>query len=113
MLVRTEGGGRPQEGITFLLVDLRTPGITIDPIISMSGEHEVNQLFFDGVRVPVENRIGEEGRGWTVAKQLLQFERSGTYGPKVRRILANARQLASKPGGRWRDRKRTRLNYSH
>ncbi len=100
MLVRTGGGERPQQGITFLLADMRSPGITVEPIISMSGEHEVNQVFFDGVRVPVTNRIGEEGEGWSIAKKLLEFERSGVYGPRVRRILRRAERMA-RASGRW------------
>jgi alkylation response protein AidB-like acyl-CoA dehydrogenase len=95
MLARSSVGERPQHGITFLLVDMHTPGITIKPIISMSGEHEVNQVFFDGARVPVANRIGAEGDGWNVAKRLLEFERGGVYGPRVRRTLARARRLAA------------------
>ncbi len=103
MLVRTGGGERPQQGITFLLVDMRSPGIKIDPIISMSGEHEVNQVFFDGVRVSVFNCIGEEGQGWEIAKRLLEFERSGVYGPRVRRILRRAERLARSSSGLWLD----------
>jgi len=103
LLVRTGGGDRPQQGITFLLADMRSPGITVDPIISMSGEHEVNQLFFDGVRVPVDQRIGQEGQGWDIAKQLLVFERSGVFGPRSRRLLRQTEKLARKPGGLWHD----------
>jgi len=103
LLVRTSTHERPQQGISFLLVDMRSPGVTVQPIISMSGEHEVNQVFFDGVRAPVANRIGEEGDGWTIAKRLLEFERSGVYGPRVRRMLAHARRLAQADGQRWRD----------
>ncbi|MEO0549687.1 MAG: acyl-CoA dehydrogenase family protein [Pseudomonadota bacterium] len=76
-LVRTDTGGKPQEGISFLLIEMDTPGITITPIISISGDHEVNQVFFDEVRVPVTNLVGEENKGWTVAKYLLQHERGG------------------------------------
>lgn len=103
LLVRTGGGDRPQQGITFLLADMRSPGIKVDPIISMSGEHEVNQVFFDGVRVPIDQRIGEEGQGWDIAKQLLVFERSGVYGPRSRRLLRQAERLARGPGGLWHD----------
>ena len=103
LLVRTGGGNRPQQGITFLLADMRSLGITVDPIISMSGEHEVNQVFFDGVRVPVDQRIGEEGQGWDIAKQLLVFERSGVFGPRCRRLLRQAERLARGPGDLWRD----------
>lgn len=77
-LVRT---GAPEEknqrAISFLLIDMQTPGITVSPIITLDGEHEVNEVHFDNVRVPVENRIGEEGGGWTLAKFLLTFERTG------------------------------------
>ncbi len=76
-LVRTRTEGKPQEGITFLLLEMETPGITVDPIITLAGEHELNQVFFDDVRVPVSGRLGEENDGWTVAKYLLAFERSG------------------------------------
>jgi alkylation response protein AidB-like acyl-CoA dehydrogenase len=103
LLVRTSTHERPQQGISFLLADMRSPGVTVEPIISMSGEHEVNQVFFDDVRTAAANRIGEEGDGWTIAKRLLEFERSGVYGPRVRRILAHARRLAEADGRRWRD----------
>jgi len=100
-LVRTVTGLKPQQGISFLLVDLASPGVTIKPIISMSGEHEVNQVFFDKVRVPVANRIGEENAGWDIAKRLLEFERSGVYGPRTRRILTRVEHLARIDGDRW------------
>ncbi len=76
-LVRTDSSGRKQQGITFLLLDMRTPGLTIRPIPSIDGIADLNEVFFDDVRVPVENRIGEEGRGWDYAKHLLGHERSG------------------------------------
>lgn len=78
-LVRTDNSGKPQQGISFLLVDMDTPGVTVEPIITMAGEHEVNQVFFDNVRVPKSNRIGEENKGWTYAKYLLEFERGGGF----------------------------------
>ena len=74
-LVRTDSSGRKQEGITFLLIDMKTPGITVRPIETIDGFHHLNEVFFDNVRVPVENRIGEEGKGWTYAKLLLVQER--------------------------------------
>ena len=75
-LVRTGSESpRQQEGISFLLIDMHTPGITIRPLVLMDGSHEVNEVFFDRVRVPVENLVHEEGRGWTVAKYLLGYER--------------------------------------
>src|SRR4029079_4040240 len=76
-LVRTDNEGKPQEGISFLLIDMKTPGVTVRPIIMMDGGHEVNEVFFDNVRVPVANRIGKENEGWTCAKFLLANERLG------------------------------------
>jgi len=76
-LFRTDNSGRKQEGITFLLLDMRTPGITVRPIETIDGGHDANEVFFDDVRVPVANVVGEEGKGWTVAKHLLGSERSG------------------------------------
>jgi alkylation response protein AidB-like acyl-CoA dehydrogenase len=76
-LVRTDPNARKQEGISFLLIDMHTPGITVRPIIMLDEEHEVNEVFFDNVRVPVENLIGEENKGWTYAKYLLGHERTG------------------------------------
>lgn len=76
-LFRTDSSGRKQQGITFLLLDMKTPGITVRPIETIDGEHDANEVFFDDVRVPVENVIGEEGKGWDVAKHLLGSERSG------------------------------------
>ena len=67
-LVRTDAGGKPQEGISFLLVDMTSPGVEVRPIITLDGDHEVNEIFLTDVRVPVENLVGEEGRGWTYAK---------------------------------------------
>ena len=76
-LVRTDNGVRKQEGISFLLIDMRTPGITVRPIITLDEDHEVNEVFFDKVSVPVANLIGEENKGWTYAKYLLGHERTG------------------------------------
>ena len=76
-LVKTKADGKPQAGISFLLIDMATPGITVEPIITMAGDHEVNQVFFDNVRVPVGNRLGPENEGWSVAKYLLEYERGG------------------------------------
>ncbi|MEB2317084.1 MAG: acyl-CoA dehydrogenase family protein [Pseudomonadota bacterium] len=88
-LVRTGDGPRKQDGISFLLIDMKSPGITTRPIRTMGGDHEVNQVFFDDVRVPVANRVGEEGRGWSYGKYLLQFERGGSLvSAKLRRDLA-------------------------
>ena len=75
-LVRTDPAAKPQEGITFLLIDMQSPGIEVRPIIGLDGEHTLNEVFFDEVRVPVENRVGEENKGWTYAKYLLGHERN-------------------------------------
>ena len=78
-LVRTgDAQEKKQEGISFLLVDMKTPGITVRPLMLMDGGHEVNEVFFDDVRVPVENRVHDEGKGWVVAKYLLSHERLNT-----------------------------------
>jgi hypothetical protein len=89
-LVRTDPeAGRKQEGISFLLIDMRTPGITVRPLILMDGHHEVNEVFFDDVEVPVDQRVHDEGKGWTVAKYLLGYERMNTA-----RIGTSRRELA-------------------
>jgi hypothetical protein len=75
-LVRTDPAAKPQEGISFLLIDMKSSGITIKPIIILDGAREVNEVFFDDVRVPAENLVGEENKGWTYAKFLLAHERS-------------------------------------
>ena len=75
--MRTNPEARKQEGISFLLIDMKTPGITVRPIIMLDGEHEVNEVWFDNVEVPVDNRVGEENKGWTYAKFLLGHERTG------------------------------------
>ncbi len=78
-LVRTDPAAeRKQDGISFLLIDMRTPGITVRPLVLMDGGHEVNEVFFDDVEVPVANRVHDEGKGWTVAKHLLGHERMNT-----------------------------------
>lgn len=79
-LVRTDMEAKPQESISFLLIDMNTPGITVRPIITMDGAHEVNEVFLEDVRVPAENLIGKENEGWTYAKFLLGNERSGIAG---------------------------------
>jgi len=88
-LVRTDAGGKRQEGISFLLIDMKTPGITVRPLILMDGAHEVNEVFFDDVRVPAENLVFQENKGWTVAKYLLGYERMNTG-----RIGESKRQLS-------------------
>lgn len=94
LLVRTDTSGKPQAGITFLLLDMATPGITVAPIITLSGEHEVNQVFFDNVRIPVANRMGEENGGWTVAKYLLEFERGHAFASRIHGLLRQVRLMA-------------------
>lgn len=94
-LVRTSADGKPQQGITFLLLEMDTPGLSVKPIITLAGEHEVNQVFFDGVRVPKANRIGEENQGWTVAKYLLEFERGGGSAPGLQVGLERAHRIAA------------------
>ena len=79
-LVRTDPDVKQQEGISFLLIDMDTPGIEVRPIILLDGTHEVNEVFFDDVRVPVENLVGEENKGWTYAKYLLTHERTNIAG---------------------------------
>jgi alkylation response protein AidB-like acyl-CoA dehydrogenase len=103
-LVRTARSERPQLGITFLLIEMSTPGVTVRPIISPSGEHIQNEVFFDNVRVPKAQVVGEIGQGWTVAKYLLEFERGGTaYAPELQvhldRIVALAAETPADGGG--------------
>jgi acyl-CoA dehydrogenase len=95
-LVRTDNSGKPQAGISFLLIDMATPGIAVEPIITMAGDLEVNQVFFDNVRVPMANRIGEENKGWNYAKYLLEFERGGGFNAhRIRHELKHLLQLIS------------------
>lgn len=94
-LVRTDPTVKPQEGISFLLVDMSSPGITVRPIITMEGGHEVNEVFLEDVRVPVENRVGEENKGWTYAKVLLGHERTGIAGvARSKRQIERLKQIA-------------------
>ncbi|MFC3712175.1 acyl-CoA dehydrogenase family protein [Sphingoaurantiacus capsulatus] len=97
-LVRTSTEGKPQQGITFVLVDMDHPGISVEPIITLAGEHEVNQVFFDDVRVPKANRLGEENDGWSVAKYLLEFERGGGAAPGLYAALRRVRAIAAVEG---------------
>ena len=108
-LVRTDPEVKQQEGISFLLIDMNSPGIEVRPIILLDGVHEVNEVFFDNVKVPVENLVGEENKGWTYAKYLLTHERTGIAGvgfsqaglESVKRIAraesANGRPLIENP----------------
>lgn len=100
-LIRTDASGRPQQGITFLLLEMTLPGITVSPIITLAGDHEVNQVFFENVRVSKSGRLGVENEGWTVAKALLEFERGGGSAPGLKVALKRLRGLASDapPGG--------------
>jgi alkylation response protein AidB-like acyl-CoA dehydrogenase len=95
-LVRTSTEGKPQDGISFVLIDsMTTPGLTVSPIVTLAGDHEVNQVFFDNVRTPVANRIGPENAGWTVAKYLLEFERGGeAYTPNLYARLEDVKRIA-------------------
>jgi alkylation response protein AidB-like acyl-CoA dehydrogenase len=94
-LVRTGWDGKPQQGITFLCIDMRTPGIAVTPIVTIDGGHHLNQVTFEGVRVPVANRIGEEGRGWDYAKYLLTHERTSYAHVARKKIdLARVKELA-------------------
>jgi alkylation response protein AidB-like acyl-CoA dehydrogenase len=99
-LVRTSNEGKRQEGISFLLIDMKSPGIKIDPIYLVDGtrtpmRHEVNQVFFTDVKVPAENLVGEENKGWTYAKYLLEFERGGqAFGPRLRKAFRHLQTLS-------------------
>ena len=98
-LVKTDLTVKPQTGISFLLIDMRTPGITIRPIRTIDGDPEFNEVFFNDVRVPVENLIGEEGRGWTYAKFLLEHERFSMSGAAAsRRVLGELEEDATSLG---------------
>lgn len=95
-LVRTDATGKPQQGITFLLIDMGQPGVRVDPILMLSGEHIQNAVFFTDVRVPKANVVGKVNEGWTVAKYLLEFERGGSaYGPRLLSRVRNLRQIAA------------------
>jgi len=97
-LVRTAREATRQAGITFLLLDMASPGITVRPIPSIAGDHDFNQVFFEDVRVPVSGRLGEEGQGWTVAKYLLEFERTSAYASSLFAALQDVSLAASAAG---------------
>jgi alkylation response protein AidB-like acyl-CoA dehydrogenase len=99
-LVRTNPEAKKQEGISFLLIDMASPGVEVRPIITLDGEHEVNEVFLTDVRVPVENLVGEEDKGWTCAKYLLTYERTNIAGvgfsvaalERLKQVAANVKQ---------------------
>ncbi|MDR3498265.1 MAG: acyl-CoA dehydrogenase family protein [Parvibaculum sp.] len=94
-LVRTDDTGKTQEGISFLLIDMKTPGITVRPIVSIDELHHLNEVFFEDVRVPVANRIGEENKGWTYAKYLLTHERTGIAGvPESKKAVERLHRIS-------------------
>ena len=95
-LVRTDANSKPQQGISFLLIDMKTPGIEVKPIVSIDGLHHLNEVYFTDVRVPVNNRIGEENKGWTYAKFLLGHERTGIAGvASSQRAIESLRQIST------------------
>ena len=102
-LVRTDPAAKKQDGISFLLIDMKAPGVTVRPIVLLDGEPEVNEVFFTDVRVPVENLVGDENKGWTYAKYLLTYERTNIAGVGASSAaLEQLKALASKQakGGR-------------
>ncbi|HTC16237.1 MAG TPA: acyl-CoA dehydrogenase family protein [Steroidobacteraceae bacterium] len=113
-LVRTDASGRPQQGISFLLIEMKSPGVSVRPIITLDGEHEINDVFFDNVRVPLDNLVGEENKGWTYAKFLLGHERTNNAaigmckrGVEALKRLAASRQANGRAlleDARFRDR---------
>ena len=107
-LVRTSHEGKPQTGISFLLIDMKSPGITVRPIITLDGEHEVNEVFFDNVEVPADQLVGEENKGWTYAKYLLSHERTNIADVnRAKRELERLKRIAKAEGvyddARFRD----------
>ena len=98
-LVRTDSSGKPQTGISFLLIDMKSPGIQVRPIIMLDGGHEVNEVWFDNVEVPVENLVGEENKGWTYAKHLLSHERTNIADVnRAKRELERLKRIARQEG---------------
>jgi alkylation response protein AidB-like acyl-CoA dehydrogenase len=95
-LVRTSTEGRPQQGISFLLIDMKSPGVTLRPITMLDGEHEINEIWFENVKVPVQNLVGEENKGWTYAKFLLTHERTNNAGiGACKRSLKKLKEIAA------------------
>ncbi|RAR53929.1 hypothetical protein C7401_126103 [Paraburkholderia unamae] len=112
-LVRTDSEAKPQEGISMLLIDMKSPGVTVRPIVTLDGGHDVNETWFEDVEVPVENLVGEENRGWTYAKYLLGHERTSIAGighcyRELRQLKHYAAQGADGKGGRMLDDARMR-----
>jgi alkylation response protein AidB-like acyl-CoA dehydrogenase len=104
-LVRTSTEGKPQTGISFLLIDMKSPGVTVRPIRLLDGEPEVNDVFFDNVEVPAENLVGEENKGWTYAKLLLSHERTNIADVnRAKRELERLKRIA-KAEGVWNDQR--------
>jgi alkylation response protein AidB-like acyl-CoA dehydrogenase len=104
-LVRTSSEGKPQTGISFLLIDMKSPGVTVRPIKLLDGECEVNEVFFDNVEVPADQLIGEENKGWTYAKHLLSHERTNIAGVnRAKRELERLKRIA-KAEGVWDDQR--------
>ncbi|CAD5372968.1 Pimeloyl-CoA dehydrogenase large subunit [Rubrivivax sp. A210] len=102
-LVRTSNEGKPQTGISFLLIDMKSPGVSVRPIVLMDGEPEVNEVFFDNVEVPAANLIGEENKGWTYAKHLLSHERTNIADVnRAKRELERLKRIA-RTEGVWDD----------
>ncbi len=98
-LVRTSNEGKPQTGISFLLIDMKSPGVTVRPIVLLDGEAEVNEVFFDNVAVPVSNLVGEENKGWTYAKHLLSHERTNIADVnRAKRELERLKRIAKAEG---------------
>ncbi len=107
-LVRTDRAAKKQLGISFLLIDMKSPGITVRPVLTIDGAHEVNEVFFDNVRVPVENLVGEENKGWDYAKFLLGNERTGiarvgVSKERIARAKTLARETPMGEGTLWDD----------
>ena len=104
-LVRTSNEGKPQTGISFLLLDMKSPGVTVRPIKLLDGGHEVNEVFFDNVEVPADQLIGEENKGWTYAKHLLSHERTNIADVnRAKRELERVKRIA-KAEGVWEDQR--------
>jgi len=98
-LVRTNSSGKPQEGITFLLIDMDLPGISVRPLITIDGQHEFNEVLFEDVKVPIANRVGAEDEGWAVAKHLMRFARTNnTNSSLLRRAWRSVERAASEFG---------------